>query len=234
MASENKQVNNQDPNAIENLNLHLTSAGERIAANKKAVWWTLGITLIIALIILSYIFFYRNPRVQNSWNAYNKVMLQVQKGELNDSTSAAAYQKVADEFGSTDAGSCAALSAAESYYDQGKYDLAIKYLEKFSTSEPVMEAQSRVLLGDCYVNKGANSYDKALEAYAKAISKADGNPQIVPIVLIKEANIFDAQKKYDKALECYQKIKIDFPEFQFGNGMSVDAYIAREKARLGK
>lgn len=78
------------------------------------------------------------------------------------------------------------------------------------------------------------NYSKALELYKKAISKADGNPQIVPRVLLKEANIYDAQKNYQAAMDCYQQIQDEFPAFQLGNGMTVEAYIEREKARLGK
>ena len=89
-----------------------------------------------------------------------------------------------------------------------------------------------MLTGDCYVN--LKQYDKAISCYDKAISKADNNSQIVPRVLLKEANVYDAQKNYQKALECYQKIAKDFPQFQLGNGMTIDAYIERENARLGK
>lgn len=234
MASENRNEQNQEQNSIENLNSHLTAAGQHLANNKKVLWWIIGVVAVVACFVISYLFIYRNPRIQNSWSSYNKVLLQVQKGELTDSASAVAYKKVADDFSGTDAGACAALAAAEAFYDQEKYDDAIKYLEKFDSSEPVIYAQSRVLLGDCYVNKGPASYPAALEAYQKAISKADGNPQIVPVVLIKEANVYDAQKDYANALSCYEQIKNGYPQFQFGNGMTVDGYIAREKARLGK
>ena len=88
------------------------------------------------------------------------------------------------------------------------------------------------LQGDCYVN--LKQYDKALSCFDKAVKKADGNPQIAPRVLLKEANVYDAQKKYADALKCYERIASDFPTFQLGNGMTVEAYIAREKARLGK
>ena len=77
-------------------------------------------------------------------------------------------------------------------------------------------------------------YDEAISAYQQAVRKADGNPQIVPRVLLKEANVYDEQKKYDKALECYTIIKKDYSDFRLGNGVDIDAYIARENARLGK
>lgn len=233
MASEKNQDQSQERDVVQNLNSHLTSAGEKVAQNKKILYWGIGVVAVVAAFVLSYLFIYRNPRLQDSWGAYNKVMLQVTRGELTDSAAAKQYQNVADNFSGTPAGACAALAAAETFYDRGNYDAAIKYLEKFSTSEPVIMAQSRVLLGDCYVNKGEKFYNNALDAYSQAIKKADSNPQIVPVVLLKEANVYDAQKNYAKALECYQQIKTGYPQFQLG-GMSVDGYIAREQARLGK
>ena len=75
-------------------------------------------------------------------------------------------------------------------------------------------------------------YDKALEYYQEALGEDKDNPQITPRVLMKMANIYDEQKKYDKALEAYEQISSRFPDFQYGIG--IEAYIAREKSRLGK
>ncbi len=96
----------------------------------------------------------------------------------------------------------------------------------------MLEANAEILLGDCYVN--LKKYDQALEAFTTAVRKGEGNPQIVPRALLKKAVVYDAQKKYADALECYNIIKRDFPKFQLGNGISIDAYIEREKARIGK
>ncbi|MCM1152230.1 MAG: tetratricopeptide repeat protein [Muribaculum sp.] len=232
MASDKKIDTNEEQTTIENLNAHLTNAGQKLANNKKIVWWSLGIIAAVAVFTASYLFIYRNPRLQNSWEAYNKVLLQVQKGELTDSASATQYQQVAEQFSGTDAGACAALAAAEAFYDNGNFDAAIKNLEKFHSAEPVISTQAKVLLGDCFVNK--NQLPQALEAFQDAIEKADGNPQLVPFILVKEANVYDAQKNYAKALECYETINAQYPEFTFSNGMTAEAYIAREKARLGK
>ena len=141
------------------------------------------------------------------------------------------YKEVADKF-SGKAANLAALSAAESFYNEGNYEEAVKYLKKFSSKDAVLDANAMVLTGDCYVN--LKKYDDAISAYQQAVRKADGNSQIVPRVLLKEANVYDEQKKYDKALECYTIIKKDFPDYRLGNGVDIDAYIARENARLGK
>ncbi|MBD5309181.1 MAG: tetratricopeptide repeat protein [Muribaculaceae bacterium] len=226
MASQNQ--NQQDETAIDKMNSQLTAAGDKIANNKKYIYWTLGVIVLVGVFVMSYFFIYRNPRLNAAFEAYNKVELNAMG---NDSVAAAQYKAVADKY-SNQAGKLAALSAGESLYNLGKYQEAADYLKRFSCSDPVLEANALVLTGDCYVN--LKKYDEALSYFSKAIKKADRNPQIVPRVLLKEANIYDEQKKYDKALDCYSQIKKEYPEFVMGNGLSVDAYIARENARLGK
>ncbi|MDD6228749.1 MAG: tetratricopeptide repeat protein [Bacteroidales bacterium] len=225
----NKKEKETEQTAVENLNSTLTNAGEKLAANKKVIFWTLGGIAVIAALVISYLFFYRTPHINRAYEAYNQVEIDAAG---NDSIAAVKYQKVADANKGNTAGELAALSAAEAFYSQGNYKSAAEYAEKFSSDEPVLDANAKILAGDCYVN--LKNYSKALELYKKAISKADGNPQIVPRVLLKEANIYDAQKNYQAAMDCYQQIQDEFPAFQLGNGMTVEAYIEREKARLGK
>ena len=224
-----KHHEEEEQTTLDKLNSNLGSASEKIAQNKHIVFWIVGGIAVVAAFVLSYLFIYRNPKLNKAYEAYNQVEISAMG---NDSIASAEYKKVADNYGGTDAGSIAALDAAEKYYAQGNYKDAIKYLDKFSTKEPVLGSNAMALKGDCYVN--LKKYDEAIDCYKKAIGKADKNPQIVPRVLLKEANVFDAQKKYDKALECYEQIKKDYPQFELGNGLTIDSYIAREKARLGK
>lgn len=219
----------EEANAIDKLNDNLSSATEKIANNKKVIYWTLGAVVLVGVFLLSYFFIYRNPRLNKSFEAFNQVEITAMG---NDSIAAAEYAKVANQYGGNDAGRLAALSAAEHYYNLGKYKEALENLEKFSTSEPVLAANALVMKGDCQVN--LKQYDAAIASYEKAVSKAKGNEQIVPRVLMKEANVYDAQKKYELALECYQTIKKDYPNFRLGSGAGIDAYIGREQARLGK
>jgi len=224
MAHNNKE---EEQNTIEKVNDSLSKTSEKIVENKKVIFWIIGGVAVIAAFIIAYIFIYRNPHLNRAYEDYNQVEITAMG---NDSVAAAQYKKVADNNSGNTVGKLASLSAAEAYYNQGKYKEAAEYLGKFSSSEPVLDANAKVLEGDCYVN--LKQYDKALDCYKKAISKADGNPQIVPRVLLKQANVYDAQKKYGDALKCYEQIKADFPQFQLGNGMTVDAYIERENARI--
>lgn len=221
--------NQQEQNAIDNINMQLTSASERVAKNKKVIYWSLGIIIAIGACWAAWLWLYQTPRVNNSVKAYDAAMEKAMGG---DSIAAVEFAKVADQYSSTDAGNIAAMQAAQAYYRLGKYNETVKYLDKFSTKEEVMSAQADLLLGDSYVN--LKKYDEALKAFNSAVKKAAGNEQIVPVALWKEANIYDAQKKYQQALDCYEQIKSAFPSYTFGNGLTPDAYIAREKARLGK
>ncbi|MDE5886063.1 MAG: tetratricopeptide repeat protein [Muribaculaceae bacterium] len=227
MASQNQ--NPQDESAIDKMNSQLTAAGDKIANNKKYIYWTLGAIVLVGVFVMSYFFIYRNPRLNDAFEAYSKVELSAMG---NDSVAAAQYKAVADKYSGNQAGKLAALSAGEALYNEGKYEEAVKYLKQFSCADPVLEANALALTGDCYVNM--KKYDEALSYYGKAVKKADRNPQIVPRVLLKEANVYDEQKKYEKALDCYMQIKNEYQEFSFGNGLDIDAYIARENARLGK
>ena len=225
MASSNQTP--EQPDTLETLNSGLTNFGRQIETNKKAMGIAMGGILLIAAVTFAYLYLYRIPQNKKAMEAYNKVELA---SLGNDSIAAASYKKVADEFGSTAAGNLAALSAAESFYETGKYEEAAKYLKEFSTNDEVAGANAEILLGDCYVN--LKKYDEAISAFKSAVKKANGNPQIAPRALIKQAVVFDEQKKYSDALKCYETIKADFPDFVFGNGLSVDSYIEREKARI--
>ena len=227
MASQNQQQ--QDETAIDKMNSHLTSAGEKVANNKKIIFWGVGAILVVACFAWRDIFRYRNPHVKDSFEAYNKVETEAL---ANDSLAAVKYKEVADKYKGDTAGKLAALSAGEALYNEGKYEEAAEYLKRFSSKDEVLEANVLVLIGDCYVN--LKKYDEALDYYHKSVRKANSNPQIVPRVLLKEANIYDEQKKYDMALGCYEQIKSGYPEFRLGNGLDIDAYIERENARLAK
>lgn len=228
MASE-KQTPQTDETAIDALDRNLQSVGRQIAINKTALYVAFAAIVIIAGATLWYIYGVRKPKMEAAYEAFNKVETVATP---TDSIAAAQYAQVADQYEGTKAGKLAALSAAEALYEQGNYAKAVEYLKKFDTKEAVLRANADILLGDCYVN--LKKYDDALEAFTTAIRKGEGNPQIVPRALLKKAVIYDAQKKYADALECYEVIRRDFPTFQLGNGMSIDAYIEREKARLGK
>lgn len=223
--AENKQT--QEETTLDNLNNSLTSAGEAIIKNSKMIGWCVGGVAVVALAVLAYIFFIHNPKAEKALDAFNNVEVTA----TSDSASAAGYKKVADEYNGTNGGNLAALAAGEALYEEGKYEEAAKYLKEFDgKGDEALEAGALCLIGDCYVN--LKKYDEAISYFDKAVVAAAGNGALIPRYLDKKATVFASQKKYDKALECYETIKKDYPKYSAS--YNVDAYIAREKARIGK
>lgn len=224
MASKDTQHTEQ--NAVENLNEHLTKAGIQVQEHKKIILWVVLAVIAVGAFVAGYFFIYKNPRANKSWEEYAKVQMQAMG---NDSIATAGFKKIADKYNGSAGGAVASIEAGMNLYQKGDYQGALKYLEKAEIPEPVLEASVTKLMGDCYVN--LKQYDKALSTFDKAISQADGNPQLVPAMMMKKANIYEKQKNYKKALETYESIKKDYPDFNYGMGM--DAYINRAKGRLG-
>ena len=108
---------NQELNAIDNLNSTLTSAGETVANNKKILYWALGIIVAIAACGAAYMWLYQIPTTKNSQAAYDQVMV---KAAGNDSIATAEYAKVADKYSRTDAGHLAALQHPCRHKHSGK------------------------------------------------------------------------------------------------------------------
>lgn len=223
------EQNQEKHTAVEKLNERLTSDAYKIQDHKKTIYWVLGAVIVIGAVIGSYLYFFRAPRIDKSWEEYSKAYVDGMTAQ-NDSVLTAGLKKVADKYNGSYGGAMAAVQVGESLYGQKKYQEAVRYLEKADIDEPVLRACVERLIGDCYVNLKQN--DKAISAFDNAISTADGNPTIVPGIMMKKANIYESQKKYQQALDIYEVIKKDYPEFTYGMGM--DAYIARAKARLGK
>ena len=78
------------------------------------------------------------------------------------------------------------------------------------------------------------NYEEALKCYEKAISKADENPQIVPLVLIKMANVYRAEKNYKAEANAYNTIINDYPRFTNTSNIDVKKYYERALAAAGE
>lgn len=144
----------------------------------------------------------------------------------NDSIALSLYEKAAT-MGHA-AGNRAKAECGSRLYAQGKYTEAIDYLKGCKLGDKVANAGVSILEGDCYVN--LEKYDDALACYRKAISKADGNPYIIPFVLVKEANIYRAQEQYAKEANAYRTIIDNYPSFR-PSGADINALYHRALAQ---
>ena len=191
--------------------------------NKKAIIY--GVVFIIA-IIAGYILcdtYYLKPRA----NEANTELAKSQQlfDEQQYDKALAGFQKVVDEYGSTDAANLAQLYIGICQANLGKWQEAVDALESFSGKDDQMiSPAAEGALGNAYAN--LNQLDKAVEHLKKAAKMADNNT-LSPVYLIQAGEILESQGKKSEALQLYQQVKE-----QYVNSMqyqTIDKYIERVK-----
>ena len=212
----------------ENNNMSTEQAAEVIAkvrASKKFIYG-LSIALIVIIIgILAGMMIYQNGS--------KKADQLVGKADMeqNDSIATELYKEAAKA--GYKSGSRANIELGTRAFRDGKYEEALKYLKESSAADEVVAAGVYALEGDCYVNLDNNA--DALKCYDKAISAANGNPQIVPVFLIKKANIYRAEGKYADEAKAYKTILDDYPRYvQASAQVDIRKYYERAKAAAGE
>lgn len=148
----------------------------------------------------------------------------------NDSVALVLYKEAAQK--GYKSGNRAKVEAGIRLYQQGKYQEALDYLKDASVDDNIVAAGVYTLEGDCYVN--LKQYPEALKAFDKAVSKAGKNPSIVPLVLIKKANVLRAEKNYEGEAEALRTIVEQYPQFMQTSQVDVRKLYERAKASAGK
>ena len=113
------------------------------------------------------------------------------------------------------------------YFNTGKYADAVTYLDKFSTSDPIIGGTKLNAIGDAYAEQ--NKAAEAQKYYQKAADYSD-NDQFRPYYLLKLGLHLESQKKFKEALEQYNLIKDKYPAAE--EGRDIEKYIARATAQL--
>ena len=191
--------------------------------NKKAIIY--GVVFIIA-IIAGYILcdtYYLKPRA----NEANTELAKSQQlfDEQQYDKALTGFQKVADEYGSTDAANLAQLYIGICQANLGKWQAAVDALESFSGKDDQMiSPAAEGALGNAYAN--LNQLDKAVEHLKKAAKMADNNT-LSPVYLIQAGEILESQGKKSEALQLYMQVKekyVNSMQYQ-----TIDKYIERVK-----
>ncbi len=115
---------------------------------------------------------------------------------------------VADEYGSTSAGKLANLYAGIALLKQAKYDEAIERLEKFSSSDLVLQGKAYLLIGDAYSEK--KNYKEAASYYKKA-ADYKSNKFTSPLAYIKLGAASEAAGDKKGAIDAYSGLIEKFP-----------------------
>jgi predicted negative regulator of RcsB-dependent stress response len=192
----------------------LNNSVEYVKENKNTFIYIVG---AIAAIVGGYFFYQYYQSTQNE-EAQKSMFQSVYYFEadslnkaLNGDGKNPGLKEIADDFGSTKAGNLSNYYVGTIYLKQGKFDEAITYLSKFSSSDIVVQARAFSLIGDAHMEK--NSFDDALSFYQKAASHHP-NKEFTPRYLIKLALAAELKKDNAKAIEAYDKIINEYPMAQ--------------------
>ena len=191
--------------------------------NKKAI--IIAVVAIIAVIVCAILAnnYYFEPRQQDASTELAKSQELFQQQDYAKALEG--FQKVAAEYGSTDAGTLAQLYIGLCQAQLGKWQEAVNALESFSARDDQMiSPAAEGALGNAYAN--LNQLDKAVEHLKKAASKADNN-SLSPTWLIQAGEILENQGKKAEALKLYQEVKDKY--FNSMQYQTIDAYIERVK-----
>lgn len=113
------------------------------------------------------------------------------------------FEQIIEDYSGTDAANLANFYAGVISLKQGKYALAILYLEDFKSNDLLVQPRAFSLIGDAYMEQ--KQYEDAAKFYGKA-SSFNPNKYFTPTYLMKEALAYEKLNQNDKAKEVYQKI----------------------------
>lgn len=192
----------------------LNNSVEYVKENKNTFIYIVG---AIAAIVGGYFFYQYYQSTQNE-EAQKSMFQSVYYFEadslnkaLNGDGKNPGLKEIADDFGGTKAGNLSNYYVGTIYLKQGKFDEAITYLSKFSSSDLVVQARAFSLIGDAHMEK--NSLDDALSFYQKAASHHP-NKEFTPRYLIKLALAAELKKDNAIAIDAYDKIINEYPMAQ--------------------
>ncbi|MBR1687121.1 MAG: tetratricopeptide repeat protein [Prevotella sp.] len=190
---------------------------------KKAI--IIAVVAIIVIIVGAILYnnYYAAPRAEEASTELAKAQTLFDNEQFDKALPA--FQKVAADYGSTDAGNLANLYIGLCQANLGKWQEAANALESFSDRGDQMVSPAALgALGNAYAH--LKQLDKAVETLKKAAKKADNN-SLSPTFLIQAGEILESQGKKAEALELYQQVKDKY--FQSMQYQTIDQYIERCK-----
>lgn len=212
-------------NNLENVEHALGRSERFIEDNQK------NITIfVLALIIVvggywAYKKLYMEPRnaeaqqsVFHAQNYFNNDQFQV---ALDGDGMAPGFIEIIDNYGNTQAGKLSKYYAGISYLHLGEFELAIDYLNDFSTKNEELKAIANGAIGDANLELG--NKEEALRFYNKAIDSK--NELTSPFYLLKKGILLEEMGNKADAFNAYQTIKDEYKNS--AEARQIDKYITR-------
>lgn len=199
--------------------------------NKKKIWGILCAILAIALVILAYNHFVRQPKIREAQAESFQAEKFFREGSFEQALKGdgdmMGFEQLAQEYGNK-AGESVYLYAGLCNLQLGNWEEALSWLNQYSGSETILAARAIAAQGDAYC--GLEQFENALAKYEKAARYA--NNAYSAEYLLKAAEVAEHIGNTTKALELYKEIKDQYPGTV--QGTMIDKYITRLENSLEK
>ncbi|MFZ5973512.1 MAG: tetratricopeptide repeat protein [Bacteroidota bacterium] len=117
------------------------------------------------------------------------------------------FEQIIEDYSLTEAANLANFYAGAICLKQGKFQLAIYYLEDFSSNDILVQARAFSLRGDAHME--LKEYEEAAKYYSKAANHKP-NKFFTPGYLMKEALAYEKLNQNEKAIKAYERIINEF------------------------
>ncbi len=133
---------------------------------------------------------------------------------LNGAEGKFGFLDIIENYSGTSASNISYYSAGMAYYNLKKYDLAIEFLENFSSDDQILQSLSFATIGDAFVQ--LNQPEDGLDYYDFALSYSK-NSFVRPAILQKAGDLAKELGKLSDAKKYFQEIKDNYPKSNEGN-----------------
>lgn len=219
--AKKKQKEDQGYEIIENPEALSDKIGqvEDYINDKKNRNIVFGVGGLIVAIILGVVFFryWSTNQNQEASTELTQAVFYFESDSLSKSLNGDGnnygFLEIINQYGSTDAGNLANFYAGATYLRLESFENAVRYLEEFSTSDPLLEARAESLIGDAKME--LKDFSGAIANYKSAVSASGSDSELLPLYLMKLAVAQEENGDKRSAKDSYAQIVLKHKESTF-------------------
>lgn len=197
--------------------------------NRTLVYGIGAAVVALALAVPGYMY-YQEQQAERANEMLGQILPVYEQGNfeqaLNGTGDATGLTAIANQYGGTSAGNLATFYAATALYQQGEYDRALEFYQRFEKSNDFVGASALAAEASIYETRG--EYEQAASHYEEAAAQYE-NELTAPRFLLQAGQAYEEAGSYDAAVETYQRIVTEYPDSD--QVTDAERFLARAKAR---
>ena len=232
----NKEKTTQDE-GLQNIESALNRTENWFEKNQKIIIIIFAAIVVIALGIIAYVKFVREPKNREAMTELYKAEFAFAQDSFRLALNGidgeySGFAAIVEDYGRTPSGNAARYYAGVCCMRLGEFEDAISYLEGFDSDDPMIGPMAVALVGDAHMELGDN--EKAAKNYVKAADKAN-NDYLTPLFLIKAGNTYELMGEYQQALDTYTRVQEEYYNvLERNDKTNIEKYIKRAEMHLNK